>query len=468
MPVDLAKTYHFIGIGGAGMSALAWLLHKRGGRVTGSDRSESAVTSRLQQAGIPIAIGHDAQNVGQADLVVATAAVHDDNVEIQEARRRAIEIVSRAEMLGRVMADYRVRIGIAGTHGKTTTTAMVGAVLMEAGLDPTVLVGGDWRRIGGNARIGRSDVFVTEACEAFDSFLYLKPSIAVVTNIEPDHLDYYGDFEAVLRSFRAFVSGVDPDGAVIASGDDRKTIDLADGRRVMEYGFSQEALLRAAEYRPLGLGGAAEIVLDGHLLGTLELSVPGEKNVLNALAAVAVGLELDVPFEIAARALAGFTGVDRRFEVLGEIAGVMVVDDYAHHPTEIETTISAARQLRPTRLVAVFQPHLYSRTQHFLDEFAASLSLADEVIVTDVYAAREEPIRGAGAEDIARLINDRLQGRARFIPKKEDIPDLLLEEVEAGDLVLILGAGDISDVGREFAKRLKQSTGDEVRCASNG
>ena len=460
MPIDATKTYHLVGIGGVGMSALAWLLLERCCRVTGSDRSESAVTARLRQAGIPVSIGHRAENVGQADLVVATAAVQENNVELAEARRRGIEVVWRAEMLGRVMSEYRRRVAVAGTHGKTTTTAMVGLVLIEGGLDPTVLVGGDWDLLGGNARIGKSDLFVTEACEAFDSYLHLRPSLAVVTSIEPDHLDFHGDFQGVVRSFGKFLANVDEDGLVVGWADDLSLHGLVSGKRLIGYGFEMEANLRAEDVRLHGLSSSSRVTLNGERIGSLDLNVPGEKNVLNALAAIAVGLELGVPFETSARALAKFKGVDRRFQVIGEVGGVTVIDDYAHHPTEISATLDAARgALQGGRLIAVFQPHLYSRTQYFLNEFANALSKADSVVVTDVYAARENPIPGAGAADIVRIINTGAPGRAIYIADKDAVAAEIADELRPGDMVLILGAGDIWEVGRELIRLLRRAEG---------
>ena len=462
MPIDTTKTYHLVGIGGAGMSSLAWLLKERGACVTGSDRSESSVTERLRQSGIPVAIGHSVENLAEADVVVVSAAILHENVELEEARRRGLEVVWRADMLGRVMDDYRTRVAVAGTHGKTTTTAMVGLVLMEAGLDPTVLVGGDWEQISGNARVGKSDLFVTEACEAFNSYLHLRPSVAVVTNVEPDHLDFHQDFEGVIRSFEKFLARVDKDGAVIACTDDPTARMLLKQwpllpARLRGYGLAPRADLRAQDMRFSGLGSFSLLTLDERPLGELVLGVPGEKSILNALAAVAVGLDLGVPFEVIARALAKFTGVDRRFQILGEVGGVTVVDDYAHHPTAIRATLGAARLASPSsRVVSVFQPHLYSRTQFFLQDFADSLTGGDVVIITDVYAAREDPIPGAGAADIARLVNDRSPKKAEYVQNKDEVAGMLVDRLLPGDIVLVLGAGDVWEVGRELVRLLEE------------
>jgi len=469
MSIDTTKTYHLVGIGGVGMSGIAWLLRDWGACVTGSDRSESSVTARLREAGIPISIGHRPENVEQADLLVASAAVPDDNVELQEARSRGIEVIWRADMLGRIMSQYRTRIAVAGTHGKTTTTAMVGLVLIEAGLDPTVLVGGDWDLLGGNARIGKSDVFVTEACEAFDSYLHLRPNLAVVTNVEADHLDFHGNFKSIMRSFDKFLSHVDKDGAVVACTDDLAARELMAAwpllpNRILRYGFDTEAQLRAENVHwadEPGFASSAVVVFKRGPLGELKLKVPGQKNILNALAAVGVGLELSVPFETSARALAKFTGVDRRFQVIGKVNDVTVVDDYAHHPTEIEATLDAARSVKRQasgRLVAIFQPHLYSRTQYFMKDFAQSLSKADMVVVTDVYAARENPIPGAAAADIVELINARMPGKALYIHNKDEVAAAILGRLQPEDMVLVMGAGDIWQVGGELVHLLESSS----------
>ncbi len=444
------------------MSGLAWILHERGIKVTGSDRESSSITERLKNAGIPVTIGHAPENVGNADIVVATSAVTRENPELIEAHNRHIELVWRADLLGRILSEYETRIAIAGTHGKTTTTALTAIVLIEAGLDPTVLLGGDWNYISGNARIGKSDVILTEACEAFDSYLYLKPNIAVVTNIEPDHLDYHKNFEGVVRSFDKFLAGVDKEGAVIACEDCPTARKLLKEwpllpKTLLGYGFSSQASIRAVEVLTSGMTSSATVLFNGQRLGRLKLNVPGEKNLLNALAAVGVGTILGVPFETIANALAKFRGVDRRFQILGEVRGITVVDDYAHHPTELRATIEAARNVAiDGRIIAVFQPHLYSRTQSFLTDFAQSFDEADRVVVTDVYAAREFPIPGAGAEDIVNLINESNPGKAVFVKDRTEIPEMLAGELKEGDIVLILGAGNIWEEGWKLLEILRE------------
>ena len=441
------------------MSGLARVLARQGTHVTGSDLRESPTLAALrQESGIRAEAGHAAANLNGATLVVASAAVKKDNPEMTAARERGIPVISRAEMLGRLMARYPRSVAITGTHGKTTTTGMTALVLEAGNLDPTVLIGGDLPAYGGNARLGGSDVFLAEACEAYDSFLDLDPKIAVVTNIEADHLDYYGDLANVLRSFRKFLSQVT--GTAILAGSDFNI------QAVIEEMRGSVSLPKIVTYAVDSSGGAAlsaqEIVLDsatpsytalwhGAPLGRVELQVPGLHNVANSLAAVAVGLTLDVPFVQIASGLAAFTGTGRRFERLGVTASdVLVVDDYAHHPTEIRATLAAARRAygADRRIVAVFQPHLPSRTRDFKTEFAESFAAADHVVLTDIFLAREQPIAGVTGAGLAALTADRRGADyVTYIADKTTLPARLAEIVRPGDLVLTLGAGDIRSAG---------------------
>ncbi len=462
----MSETVHFIGIGGAGQSGLARIMARQGMRVTGSDARESPVLEALRrEPGIVAWGGHAAGHINGADLVVATAAARRDNPEIVAARARSIPVISRAEMLGRLMARYRRSIAISGTHGKTTTTGMTAMALQAAHCDPTVLIGGDLPAWGGNARLGGSDLFVAEACEAFDSFLDLDPTIAVVTNAEADHLDYYGDLDNVLRSFRKFLSQVSE--TVILGAYDanlqvlgRELREQASGPRVVTFGLDEDATLRATNIDMTGAAASYDATWQGTLLGRVHLRVPGLHNIKNSLAALAAGLVLDAPFAPLAEGLNAFVGTGRRFETVGETAsGVLVIDDYAHHPTELRATLAAARQAYPERrLVAVFQPHLPSRTRDFLAEFAESFTQADQVVLTDIYLAREQPLEGITGASLAALTADRRGAECvTYVTDKHMLPARLAELTRPGDLVLTMGAGDIREAGEGLLARAKSS-----------
>ena len=461
----MSESIHFVGIGGAGMSGIARVLARQGVAVTGSDLRETPTLEALRrESGIRAVAGHSPSNLEGATLVVASAAVKKDNPELLAARAQGIEIVSRAEMLGRLMARYPRSVAITGTHGKTTTTGMTALVLEAGGLDPTVLIGGDLPSWGGNARVGRSDVFLTEACEAYDSFLDLDPQIAVVTNIEADHLDYYGTLDNVLRSFRKFLSQVT--GTMILSGCDANLSALRDELKagtpnVITYGLCEQVGMRAVEIDPAGQAPSYTAVWQGKALGRVRLRVPGLHNVHNSLAALAVGLVLDVPFADIAAGLGAFTGTGRRFERLGEAGGVLVIDDYAHHPTEIRATLAAARGAFPDRrIVAVFQPHLPSRTRDLGEHFAESFGDADHAVLTDIYLAREQPIEGVTGAGLAALTADRRGAQhVTYVADKAQLPARLAEIVRPGDLVLTLGAGDIRAAGEGLLARLGSDAG---------
>lgn len=472
--IETPKHIHFLGIAGIGVSALAQAALARGIQVSGSDphadpESNPAI-QRLQAGGATVYNRHDAANLAEdVDLVVASAAVDAANPEIRAAMERDIPVVSRAEALGRLMAAHRgPKIGVAGTHGKTTTTAMLGVILQHAGLDPTVFVGGEVAAFCGNVRVGsETGPFVAEACEAYDSFQYLEPDIAILTNVEADHLDYYGTFDKVVESFRRFLDGVpNGSGRIIACMDDpgvRTVLEkIAASPKVVGYGI--DAAEESSRAEKLAIGTITTFEWRG-TEGAIpvRLQVPGRHNVLNALAAATAAAELGVSAAEIAAGLATFTGASRRQERLGEgkldgKSDILVLDDYAHHPTEIRATLAALRGAYPgRRLVAVFQPHLYSRTRDFLPQFAEALALADSIIITAIYAAREAPIAGVDAEDIVTRIGKQEPRRpTRFVPDKHKIPALLREAVRPGDVVLFLGAGDIREQGETFAQLLTQ------------
>ena len=445
------RSVHMVGIGGIGMSSIAEVLIARGFRVSGSDLRKSDVTEHLEGLGAIIHEGHDAAHVQDADVVVFSSAVKaDENPETVEAKRRLIPIIKRSEMLGELMR-MKYGIGVAGTHGKTTTTTMVGLVVQEAGFDPTIIVGGKVAVFGSNAVSGEGDLIVIEADEYDRTFLRLTPAIAVVTNIEADHLDVYEDIEDIKNAFVQFANSVPFFGAAILCLDDVNVRGVL-GRihtRVVTYGMSRQANLRAEQMVQAGTTTRFGVFDGANLLGDVTIHAPGVHNVLNALAAVAVGLELDIPFATIAVALERYTGVDRRFQIRGEVEGTLVVDDYAHHPTEIEATLAAAARGWPERrIVAVFQPHLFSRTRDLHDEFARAFYDADVLVLTDVYAAREEPIEGINGEMLADLARRYGHRDVHYVEDKTALPAHLEQLTHENDLVITMGAGDIWRYGQ--------------------
>jgi UDP-N-acetylmuramate--alanine ligase len=451
------RRIHFVGAGGVGMSGLAEiLLLSTPLEISGCDRERSENTDRLTKLGAKIAYGHDPKHVLETDLLVTSAAVPDSSPEVEAARQRGVPVIRRAEMLAEIMR-LKQGIAIAGTHGKTTTTSLAGMVLTEAGLDPTIVVGGRVRILGTNARLGKGDFLVAEADEFDRSFLKLTPVVAVITNIEADHLDCYKDLDDILDSFTIFANRVPFYGAVIACIDDEgvRRVLPAIKRRVVTYGVSPEAALRAQQIR-LEASGTTFEVWEGETwsLGSVRLSLPGKHNVENALAAIAVGRELSIPFPTIARALSEFTGVVRRFETKGERGGVLVVDDYAHHPTEIAATLAAARQVHPERrLVALFQPHLFSRTRDFAAEFGRALTACDLALVTDVYPSREKPMPGITGQLIVDAARQAGQANVLYLSDKKKVNDELEGLLQPRDLLLTLGAGDVVRFGEEFLTR---------------
>lgn len=441
------KTIHFVGIGGIGMSGIAEILQDAGVSVSGCDLRPSASTELLMSRGVPVSIGHDPGHLHGVDAIVVTAAVKGTNAEVEAARRRGIRVIRRSEMLGELV-NRRRAIGVSGTHGKTTTSAMIATVLDEAGLDPTVIVGGMLRNIGTNAKSGRGEFLVVEADEYDRTFHHLHPEIAVVTNIEADHLEYYGSLEAIVEAFGIFVEGIKPAGAVIGCVDDPlvgKLLDRTKTKRLVRYGLSDSADLRAENIEFFERGTHFDV--PG--VGRFTLYVPGEHNIRNALAAIAVARELHIDAAVTARGLSRYLGVERRFQILGEFAGAIVVDDYAHHPTEIRATLTAARRGYPhRRIVALFQPHLYSRTRDFSKEFAASLRVADVALVAPIYAAREEPIEGI----TGRLISEAMEGIEFLEQSNDDIVIEMRRRLAPNDLFITMGAGDVHRVGEALVQ----------------
>ena len=449
------KRLHFVGIGGIGMSGLAELLKGVGLTVTGSDLRESEATERLRSLGIPVfAAGHRAEQVAGADVVVTSSAVDVDNVEALAARHLGIPVIKRAEMLAEVMR-FRRGIAIAGTHGKTTTTSMTGAILVEAGLDPTIVVGGRVRQMGTNARLGNGDFLVAEADEFDRSFLELRPVLAVINNIDLEHLDTYRDIEDIKDAFSRFARTVPFFGAAILGLDDPHVQEIRPllTRRVVTFGLTPQADVTARDLSLERTGSRFTAVAEGTVLGPVSITLPGLHNVKNALAALAVARELDIPFPIASRALGNFTGVIRRFERKGEARGILVVDDYAHHPTEVAATLAAGRQAYPDRrLVALFQPHLYTRTRDFAAAFGAAFFSADVLYVTSIYGSREAPIEGVTGELVAEAARARGHRHVTYLPDREAIVPLLQSELKENDLLITMGAGDVLHLGEEFLR----------------
>lgn len=457
----MVKHYHLIGIGGVSMSAIAMLLHSSGHRVTGSDRQESETVQRLRDLGIDVFIGHATKNVDDADVVVYTAAITDDNPELVEARRRGIPTMERPLILAEIMNNYKHKIAVAGAHGKTTTVAMITAVLEQDGWNPTALLGTD----RDNLRLGGNQVIITEACEAFGSFLHFNPTIAVMLNIDADHLDYYGKIERVEAAFSQFASNVESNGFIVACADDariRRALQplvesqLVDSSetKIVWFGRDRSADYRAENVSIDGFRSQYMLVGKGKTIGRLVLGVPGEHNIIDSLAAVAVALELGVPFRAVRSALENYCGAPRRFEIVYE-GDVVVIDDYAHHPAEIEATIKAARSAYNGRLVVVFQPHLYSRTKFLLEDFAKALSAADKVVVVPIYPAREEPIPGVSSERIVQRMTELGFEGARYVSGLSDVVRELVGELSSGDIVLVMGAGNIRTVAEELAACLR-------------
>lgn len=448
----MSERVHFIGIGGAGMSALAKVFLERGASVSGSDLKRSSATTMLEAIGAEIAIGHNAANIGEADTVVVSSAIPESNPELVAATGSGRTVMSRGEALALVLRGHR-SIVVAGTHGKTTTTSMVVSVLIANGLDPTYLVGGGLNDVGTNARSGSSDIAVAESDESDGSFLLLEPTIAVITNVESDHLDHWGDLGAIEDAFVRFCELVDPDGTIIVPRGISILERVALGSRsVLSFGDTGD--VRAEAIEPTTSGMSFLLAISG-ATAPVELRVPGVHNVQNALAAAAACSAAGLETSAIADGLSAFRGVERRFQIRGDAAGVTVVDDYAHHPTEVSATLAAGRAGRWHRVVAVFQPHRYSRTEAFAGSFGGAFAEADRVIVTDIYGAGEQPVPGVTGKLIVDSICEQLPGkRVAYIPHRDDLLAYLQTTVEHGDLVLTLGAGDINSIGEQLLDSL--------------
>jgi UDP-N-acetylmuramate--alanine ligase len=466
---------HFVGVGGIGMSGIAELLANLGYTVSGSDLKRSETTDRLASLGVSVHLGHAAAHVGAADVVVVSSAVRPDNPELVEARSRAIPVIPRAEMLAELMR-LRSGIAVAGAHGKTSTTSMIALVLERAGLDPTAVIGGRLRAFGSNARLGRGQYMVAEADESDRSFLRLSPTVAVITNVDREHMEAYGGFEDLQQAFVEFANKVPFYGAVVACADDPEVARLLPRctRRVIAYGIeTPDAEIGAVGVRLEGFGSSCTIVrraqpggaageLEEERLGTLRLQVPGRHSVLNALAAVGVAIEIGVRFPVIAEALAAFQGAERRFERRGVVHGITVIDDYGHHPTEIAAVLAAARAAGPARIVVAFQPHRYSRTAQLMPEFAAALAAADEVVLTDIYGAGEDPIPGVDVEALAAAVNRRRPRPVTVVTTLDRVAPAVAALAAPGDLVVTLGAGSIGGVADQVVHELERLHGAEA------
>ena len=442
------------------MSSIAAVLLARGFRVTGSDLTRSEITAHLEECGALVHEGHASSHVDGADVVVYSSAVTPkENAETVEALARRIPLIPRSEMLGELMR-MKFGVGVSGTHGKTTSTSMVGLVVAEGGFDPTIIVGGRVTVFGSNAVSGDGDIIIIEADEYDRAFLRLTPALAVITSIEADHLDIYRDLDDIKGAFLEFANAVPFFGAAIVCLDDPVVQEIVSGieRRLITYGTMRQAMVRAESIRAKGSTTRFNVLADDVLLGGIELQALGTHNVRNALAAVAVGLELDIAFDKIQAGLACYTGVQRRFQTIGEAAGIRVIDDYAHHPTEVVATLKAASDGFPDRrIIAVFQPHLYSRTEDFQEQFAGSFFNADCLVLTDVYGAREKPRDGVSGRLISDLAARRGHRDVRYIPEKARLPDELRHLCRTGDVVVFLGAGDIWRLARQFHEALLAS-----------
>lgn len=448
---------HFVGIGGIGMSGIAEVLLNLGYPVSGSDLKKSSITQRLRRRGARIGIGHKARNIRDVDVVVTSSAVAKDNPEVAEAHRQGLSVIRRAEMLAQIMRLTKYGIAVAGTHGKTTTTSLLATVLHRGGLDPTLVIGGRLNSLRSNARLGRGDYVLAEADESDGSFLHLMPTIAVVTNMDAEHMDHYGTFDNYRAAFKSFCQLVPFYGVAVLCGEHQETRALAKNLEVRTqlYGFDA-----AHDWNARGIGFEGTVShYDLHhrsdFVGKVRLNLPGMHNVLNSLATVAVARELGIPFDKIQRGLSEFKGVGRRMEVLLKTQTITALDDYGHHPEEIKATLAAIRKAYPGRLVVLFQPHRYTRTRDLFEDFAASFELADFLIVTDIYAASEAPIKGVTAKSLAQAIQSRKGDQVVYLPKNEKLVAETLGLLRPDDVFLSLGAGDVTKIGRLVARELK-------------
>lgn len=444
---------HLVGIGGSGMNGIAEVLLNLGYKVSGSDMNETEVIQRLRNAGGHITIGHSSSNIKGAQVVVISSAVSAHNIEVVAARSASIPVIQRAEMLAELMR-LKYGIAIAGAHGKTTTTSMISSILASAGLDPTVVIGGKLNSLGSNAKLGQSEFLVAEADESDGSFLKLSPTIAIVTNIDAEHLDYYHDIESIRKTFLNFINKVPFYGVSILCADDAniRSILHAVEKRYITYGINNRADITVADIEMMSGRSKFRVLYKGMDMGKFELSLPGIHNISNALSGIGVAVELDINIDEVKKALRDFSGVERRFQIVGTIdpQDILVVDDYGHHPTEIKATLSAAKAGWGRRTVVLFQPHRYTRTRDLMNEFAVSFGNADLLVVTDIYPAGEKPVEGVSAEKLFNTIIEHGHKNVLFVPDKTTIPEKVKELMRPGDMVITLGAGDIWKVGREI------------------
>ncbi len=451
------RVVHFVGIGGVGMSGIAEVLHNLGYEVTGSDIRETETTHRLKNLGIKVYIGHAGENIDHAHVVVISSAVSPVNPEVVEAKKRYIPVIPRAEMLAE-LGRLKYGILVAGAHGKTTTTSLIATILGEGGLDPTVVIGGKLNAIGSNAKLGQGDYLVAEADESDGSFLKLNPTIAVITNIDKEHMDFFKDIETLKSAFLAFINKIPFYGIAVVCAENRYTREIIPSieRTALTYGLSDTADIFARNIRNEGTRMSFEPVMRGLSLGNFTIPIPGLHNVLNSLAAIATAMELQIPVESISNALKKFSGIHRRFEFKGEAGGIRVYDDYGHHPSEIAATLQAAREcFGNNRLIVLFQPHRYTRTRDLMDEFAVSFTDVDRLYLMDIYPAGEQPIRGINAEVLLRTIKRTAMGTIRYEADRKEMVEAIVRDAAPGDVLLTLGAGDVYKLGEEILKQMR-------------
>ncbi len=450
---------HFIGIGGAGMSALAYVLIKRGYDVSGSDLNAGHMSAHLAEEGAMVYMGHDACQVDDADAVVVSTAIHANNPELVAAKAKGLPVLHRSDVLAALLNNAK-GVAVAGAHGKTTTSAMISCIAAESGIDPTIVIGGEVTSLGGNARNGAGPYVVAEADESDGSFLKFYPHLAVVTNIEDDHLDHYGTEENIYKAFKQFLGNITEGGKAILCADNAKVRRLAQetDKTVLTYGIEGEDADFVAKNITYGVNGTTyDLYCHNELLTQVHLIVPGRHNVLNSMGALVAAREMGIAMEKILASLAKFGGAKRRFETKGKIEGVWIVDDYAHHPTEIGVTLKAARQTQPKRLLCVFQPHRYTRTQLLFDEFCASFVGCDELIIVDIYAAGEDPIEGVSSAKLAEGIHAATGQKVQYIPRLAKAEEYLQAQAQAGDLIMTIGAGDVFKIGEELVRELERN-----------
>jgi len=457
-----AKTVHFIGIGGIGMSGIAEVFHCYGYHVQGSDVRRSKITDRLKAMGIDVMIGHAAENIKGAEIAVYSSCISESNPEFIASKNQAIPLLKRMEALAMLLEDKKV-IAVSGAHGKTTTTSLIALLLIRSGIDPTVFIGADVHFLGGNAKCGMGDVVVTEADESDGSFMLLKPLYSVSTNIDREHMDYYSTMENVLKAYTKFIDNTRDDGCAFICAEDENLRQIArqSGKRVLTYGISSDADIRAENIELMGMAGSEyDVVFNNKRLGRLRLSIPGLHNVVNSLAAIGVAAKMGQDFSSIKDIIREFKGAERRFGIIQLHSDVILIDDYAHHPTEIKATLKAMEKCN-RRIVAVFQPHRFSRTKDLKDEFGACFDLVDHLVITDIYSADEKPIEGISGRDIFESAKKWGHKDAHFVPKS-DIIKYLVDVVRPGDAVFVLGAGDIGELPAKIATAMEQANANQT------